>query len=279
MRQTSGSIVCPSCGKLIDVNEERCPFCGRWQPGMFGYATSLSHFAESLDPTAGITWFCILLYLIALALDPRAALSSQGGIFEILSPSGRSLLMLGMTSGAAASHGHWYTVLSATFLHGGLLHIGFNLLWIRSIGPTIEDGYGPARYFVIFMVASVGGFLVSDILSGAPTVGASGGIFGLLAATVLYGRAHGGHFGDAITRQALLWAGILLVLGFMGSRTNNLAHLGGFGFGYLAARFFLPEADRREGLGVVLTALAFAAGSILAVIFSLITFAPYFMKG
>lgn len=96
---------------------------------------------------------------------------------------------------------------------------------------------------------------------------------------MLYGRAHGGHLGDAITRQALLWAGILLVLGFMGSRTNNLAHLGGFAFGYVTARYFLPEADRREGLGVVLTALALAAGSVLAVVFSLITFAPYFMKG
>ena len=278
MRQTSGSIVCPSCGKLIDVNEERCPFCGRWQPGMFGYASTLSRLLESIDPTAGITWFCILLYLISLALDPRAALSSQGGILGMLAPSGRSLLMLGMTSGAAASHGHWYTMLSATFLHGGLLHIGFNLLWIRSIGPTIDDNYGPARYFVIFMVASIGGFLVSDLVSGAPTVGASGGIFGLLAAVVVYGRGHGGHLGDAVTRQALMWAGLLLVLGFMGSHTNNLAHLGGFGFGYLAARFFLPEAEHREGIAVVTSALVLAAASILSVVLSFVSFVPYFLK-
>ncbi len=99
-----------------------------------------------------------------------------------------------------------------------------------------------------------------------------------MAATVIYGRAHGGHLGDAITRQALMWAGLLLVLGFMGSRTNNLAHLGGFGFGYLTARFFLPEAEHREGIGVVTCALVLALGSILSVVLSLVSFVPYFLK-
>jgi rhomboid protease GluP len=278
MRQTSGSILCPSCGKLIDVDEQRCPFCGRWQPGAFGYASSLQQIAGAINPTAAITWFCIVLYLISLALDPRAALSNSGGLFGMLAPSSRALWMLGMTSGAALHNGHWYTVLSATFLHGGLLHIGFNLLWIRSIGPTVEDGFGSARYFIIFMAAAVGGFFFSNALSGAPTIGASGGIFGLLAATVVYGRSHGTHLGDAISRQALLWAGLLLVLGFMGSHTNNLAHLGGFACGYLTARLFLPQADRIEGPGVLLMAIALGLASVAAVLLSFLTMFHYFAR-
>ena len=279
MRQTEGSIICPSCGKLIDVDEERCPYCGRWRPGMFGYASAFQRLGTLFDPIWAITWYAILLYLISLALDPRAALSPGQGIFGLLAPSGRALFMLGMTYGNSLHDGHWYTMFSATFLHGGLLHIGFNLLWIRSIGPTVEDGFGSARTFVIFMASAVGGFLVSNLLGGAPTVGASGGIFGLLAATVIYGRSHGGHFGDAITRQALMWAGLLLVLGFMGSRTNNLAHLGGFAAGYLTARLFLPQAERKEGPLLSLGALALAFVSVAAVVASLLSNVPYFLRG
>ncbi len=278
VRQTQGSIICPSCGKLIDVDEPRCPYCGQWRPGMFGYAGLFQRAAALFDPTWFITWYSILLYLIALALDPRSALSAGHGLFGLLAPSGRALFMLGMTYGGSLSDGHWYTMFSATFLHGGLLHIGFNLLWIRSIGPMVEDGFGRARTFVIFMAAAVGGFLASNLLGGAPTVGASGGIFGLLAASIVYGRSRGGHFGEAVTRQALMWAGLLLLLGFMGSRTNNLAHLGGLAVGYLVARLFVLRAERREGLGLTILAFALAFVSVAAVVLSLIGNVPYFLR-
>jgi len=279
MRQTQGSILCPSCHKLIDVDEERCPYCGRWQPGMFGYAPAFQRLNALFDPIWAITWYSILLYLLALALDPRGALTGGGGLLGILSPSTRALFMLGMTYGGSLGNGHWYTMFSAIFLHGGLLHIGFNLLWIRSLGPPVEDGFGPARTFIIFMASAVGGFLVSNLVGGAPTVGASGGIFGLLAASVVYGRAHGSRYGDALSRQALMWAGLLLLLGFMGPHTNNLAHIGGFAAGYLAARSFLPQAETREGPLVTVGALALALLSVAAVIASLVSTVPYFLKG
>jgi rhomboid protease GluP len=176
--------------------------------------------------------------------------------------------------------GRWYTMLSAIFLHGGLLHIFFNLLWIRSLGPTVEDGFGRARYFIIFMVAGVGGFWLSNLLGGpyASRVGASGGVFGLLAATVVYGRNHGGSFGDAVSQRALMWAVFLLVFGFMMPRVDNMAHLGGFAFGYLAARLFLPYADRKEGPLTQAGALLFAVATVAAVILSLVTTVPELMQ-
>jgi rhomboid protease GluP len=279
MRQTTGSILCPGCGKLIDVDEERCPYCGRWQPGMFGYSSTIQRFAASVDVTAAISAYCILLYVASLVIDIRGALSPGGGMLGILSPSTRALYLLGMTSKALMEGGHWYTMLSATFLHGGLIHIFFNVLWIRGLGPTVEDAFGPARYFIIFMAGGIGGFLLSNLFSPHPTVGASGAIFGLLAATVAYGRSHGGSFGAALTQRALMWAGLLLVFGFMSARTNNLAHIGGFVFGYFAALLFLPSAEKREGPVLQLGALVLAGGSVVALVASLITIGSYLLRG
>jgi rhomboid protease GluP len=280
MRQTQGSIVCPSCGKLIEIDEERCPFCGRWKPGMFGYAQAYQRLWAVADPTNAITFFCIGMYLASLAMNLRAALTPHGGLFGLLSPAGEALYALGMTYGHSLKDGRWYTMLSAIFLHGGLLHIFFNLLWIRSLGPTVEDGFGRARYFIIFMVAGVGGFWLSNLLGGpyASRVGASGGVFGLLAATVVYGRNHGGSFGDAVSQRALMWAVFLLVFGFMMPRVDNMAHLGGFAFGYLAARLFLPYADRKEGPLTQAGALLFAVATVAAVILSLVTTVPELMQ-
>ena len=82
-----------------------------------------------------------------------------------------------MTGGVAWELGWWWTLLTAIYLHGGLLHIFFNMYWIRILGPSATEVFGPARTFVLFNVAGVAGFLLSNLMSGGPTVGASGGNF------------------------------------------------------------------------------------------------------
>jgi rhomboid protease GluP len=247
---------------------------------MFGFAPTYQRLWALAEPTTAITCFCIGLYVAALAMDLRGALSARGGFFGILAPSGEALYALGMTYGLALRDGRWYTMLSAVFLHGSLLHIFFNLLWVRSIGPTVEDGFGRARYFIIFMVAGIGGFLVSNYLGGpySSRVGASGSVFGLLAATVVYGRHYGGSFGDAVSQRALMWAIFLAVFGFLMPRVDNLAHIGGFAFGFLAAKLFLPHAERREGPLTQMGALLLAVATVLAVVLSLVTAVPELMQ-
>ena len=77
--------------------------------------------------------------------------------------------------------GWWWTLLTAMYLHGSLLHIVFNMMWIRNLGPAAAEVYGPGRAFLLFNFAGASGFLVSNLMSGTPTIGASGSIFGLLA--------------------------------------------------------------------------------------------------
>ncbi len=268
------TIVCPGCGRLVETDIPRCPHCGRWRPGLFGLGPWLARLFAALDVTQGIVWVSVILYLLSLALDVPGMMANlrSGGLWGLLSPSGKALYQLGMTGGATRRLGTEYTtILSATFLHGSLLHIFFNMWWLRTLGPMVERMLGPARFFVLYTVAGAAGFLVSNQASGAPTVGASGAIFGLLAAAIVIGREEGGSWGDAVRQQAMTYAVLLFVLGFLNSLTNNLAHAGGFVGGWAIATLFVRQARRPEGPVVQAAALALAAATLVAVIGSYVT--------
>ncbi|MGH9784846.1 MAG: rhomboid family intramembrane serine protease [Terriglobia bacterium] len=232
---------------------------------MWGLSDVLRRLFRTGGPTQIITIACIGAYVLSLVLDPAGALRPRGP-FEVFSPSNRALQLIGATGSFPWAHGEWWTLVTAVYLHGGVLHILFNVLWIRQLGPAVEELYGPARFFVIFTVSGVAGFLVSNSLGIPFTVGASGAIFGLLGAMVAFGRRRGGVFGAMVLRQYGQWALLMFVLGFFMSGVNNLAHAGGF-VGGLAAGFVLSLAERRAettldhlmagGCGVV-TLLCFA---------------------
>lgn len=273
MRKTQGSVVCPECGRLVDVNEAACPNCGRWRPGLYGYSPLLQRVFGAVDVSHAILWSCVILYAGALALDPDGAWrnAGRGGFMGLLAPSSEALLQLGMTSGALVErYDLWWTPLSATYLHGGILHIFFNMMWLRMLGPQIEHVLGPGRFFVLYTAAGAGGFIVSNLVSGAPTVGASGAIFGLLAATIVLAREHGGEWGAQVGRQALMWAGMLFVFGLVSPSTNNWAHGGGFVAGFVGMRVLLAQSRRSEGPIMQLAALVAALATLGAVIASFI---------
>ena len=246
-------MICPRCERLIGVNEPKCPFCGAWRPGLYGWSPVLQRFfGNRIDLIAIIVMACVALYAASLILDP-AAIFQMHGIFSILGPSTRALFQLGMTSHAVFQLGWWWTVLTAIYLHGGLLHIFFNLMWIRNLGPAAIQAYGPARTFVIFSLAGAAGFLVSDLASTAPSIGASGSIFGLLGALIVYGRRHG-H--GALTRQLWQWAIIVFAMGFVMQGVNNWAHAGGFAGGWVSAELMRSNEEKRESPAVQVLAVA-----------------------
>jgi rhomboid protease GluP len=262
-----GSMICPGCGKLIGVDEERCPFCGAWRPGLYGMTPRLQRlFGRRLDLNGVIVSACIALYVVALALQPGAILQFHG-LFSFLSPGTRALYQLGMTGGIAWQQGWWWTIFSAIYLHGGLLHIFFNLMWIRQLGPSVTEVYGPGRAFVIFTLAGAAGFLASNLLTGVPTIGASGSIFGLLAALIVYGRRRGI---PMLSSQLWQWAIVLFVMGFIMSGVNNWAHLGGFVGGWVSAMAMRFDDEKRETPLVQVLALVLLALTAFSVVMSFI---------
>jgi rhomboid protease GluP len=231
-RKTSGAILCPSCGRLTNADAPVCLVCGRRNPGMWGFAGPLRAVFRRRSFVEVVTVACIVLYVASLVMDPAAVLRGRGPL-SIFSPSGQALLDLGATGVLPWQMGRWWTVLTAIYLHGGPLHLLFNVLWIRQLGPAVEELYGPARLVVVFTVAGVVGFVASNMLGYGLTIGASGSIFGLLGAMVAFGQKRGGTLGARVLREYGQWALLLFVLGFLMEGVNNVAHAGGFvgGFG------------------------------------------------
>jgi rhomboid protease GluP len=169
-------------------------------------------------------------------------------------------------------------VLSAGWLHGGLLHIVFNMMWVRQLAPATADLYGPGRTVIIYVVAGVAGFALTSIagagayVPGFPflygsglTVGASANIFGLLGALVYYGRRSGSR---AIGSQALTYALTLGIFGFIMPGVDNYAHAGGFGGGYLAAKLLDPLLPER--VDHLIIAVVCLVASFLAIVASVL---------
>ena len=267
MRQTQGSLVCAHCGKLVSINEPSCPYCGAWRPGLFGFAPVLQRLVGNrLDLVSLILMTCITLYAVALLLQPEAVLSG-GSILSFLSPGGRALYQLGMTGGLAWSSGWWWTLLTANYLHGGLLHIFFNMMWVRNLAPSATEVYGPARTFVLFNISGAVGFYISNVMRNDPTIGASGGIFGLLAALIVYGRKRGS---SMVTQQLWKWALILGFFGFIMPGINNWAHAGGFAGGWVAGQLMGLSDEHRESTGVIITALLLIAMTAVGIVLSFV---------
>lgn len=258
------AILCPRCRKLISSDVPRCPFCGQARPGLWGATTWLRRLGLQVDFPHLITIAFVGLYVLALLLDPGAIFNVRG-MMSLLAPSGEALFRLGSTGTAQVlRYDMWWTVITAIYLHGGLLHIFFNTMWVRQLGPLVEQLFGPWRLFVIFTVAGIVGFVCSAIVApfaglvipfvGAyarSSVGASGSIFGLLAAAIVYGRRSGS---TLFTRQFLQWAVILFIFGLVFPGVDNWAHGGGFVGGYVTAWLFSQRPGEREGVGTYLLA-------------------------
>jgi rhomboid protease GluP len=162
--------------------------------------------------------------------------------------------------------GRWWTLLSAAWLHGGVLHILFNLMWIRQLAPVTADIYGASRLVIIYTSASIGGFLLSTLGGHQLTLGASAPLFGLFGALVWAGRRTGS---SEIGRMALMYAVIFLIFGFIWPNVDNLAHVGGFVGGFSAAYILNPI--KKETFGNLVTALVCVALMALSVLVSIVT--------
>jgi membrane associated rhomboid family serine protease len=202
----------------------------------------------------------------------------MGGIGSLLAPSPEMLFRFG-ASGAIPvfDYDRWWTIFSAGWLHGGLLHIFFNLMWVRQLAPETAELYGPGRTVIIYTISGAAGFALSSVmghvLPGVPllggagfTVGASAPIFGLLGALVCYGRRTGSsHIGGTAWQYAV----VLFVFGLFMNAVDNYAHAGGFVGGYGAA--LLLDPSKRERVDHLMGALACLIITVGAVAVSLIT--------
>jgi rhomboid protease GluP len=207
----------------------------------------------------------VAFYIISILLSAHGG----GGLF---SPDGTGLLLLGETGTIPIKQpGRTWTLLTANYLHGGILHIFFNMMAFRQIAPLVNHEYGTSRMFVIYTLGGVFGFWVS-YLAGVPfTIGASAAVCALIGSLLYYGKSRGGPCGTAVYREVSGWVVGLFLFGFLVPDINNWAHGGGIIGGITLGMLLKYEERKRETMRDRSMALLCAAATVGALGWALIT--------
>lgn len=259
------SILCPNCRKLISRDEPACPYCGLIRPGLHNTAGIIRKIFLGSDPVRTIIYVNIALYVLSLILG---GISTEGS-FNFLSPSSQSLFLLGAsgTIPVIGAHRYW-TLISASFLHGGILHIGFNMMALYQLGPFVLREFGFHRFISLYIITGICGFAVS-VLFGVPfTIGASANICGLIGAIIYFGKSRGDHYGEIIYKEAMGWVVGLIIFGLIFSGINNWAHGGGILSGIGLAFLMGYNDNKQESAWIKLLAYACILITVLVLIWA-----------
>jgi rhomboid protease GluP len=249
MNQKKKAILCPNCKSLISRDEARCPHCGLGHPGSWWKNNKWTQgFRETDQLLKIIIYTNVGLYILSLFLNIRGVSLSLNPL-SMLAPDDRSLLLLGATGTYPINtSGRWWTLVSANYLHGGILHIFFNMFVLRQIGYLVDEEYGTYRMFIIYTIGGIFGFLVSYLVGIPFTYGASAAVMSLIGATLYYGKSRGGSYGQFVYRQVVGWVVAIFVFGFLVPGINNWGHAGGLVAGAILGYFLGYKERRRENI-------------------------------
>ncbi len=172
----------------------------------------------------GIIYVNIFFFGISLLISGKKINMSLNP-FTMLSPSIESIIFLGGSGTVPINHYHqWWSLISANWLHGSILHILFNMTALLQIAPLIVREYGINRMFIIYTISGISGFLLSYFAGVKLTIGASGAICGLIGSALYYGKSRGGVFGEAVFKQTSTWIFFLILFGLAIPNINNWGH-------------------------------------------------------
>jgi rhomboid protease GluP len=230
--------MCPSCRAFITSHDKVCPYCNEKVGPRAVERGDTGSMLGGFIPHARFVTMIILLINAGLFLATVVFSQRAGNSSAFMGVDSQTLLAFGAKyRGAIFGYGQWWRLVTAGFLHGGLLHIAMNSWVLFDLGAQVEEVYGGSRLIVIYFLATVCGFLASSLWTAALSVGASAGIFGLLGAMIALGVRHkASAMGGAIRGMYVRWAIYGLVFGLLpGLHIDNAAHIGGLAAGFGAA--------------------------------------------
>jgi membrane associated rhomboid family serine protease len=276
-------VSCANCGRPIchecmipAAVGFRCPECVAEQRRDSGRARVItrsqtrSRWQAGLAGTRGMTVTKVLIGINVVVFLAEVAYGASG-----LFGGGSTLRMVRMgalvPAYVAVYHEYW-RLLASMFLHAGLFHILFNMWALLVIGEYLETVIGKVKFLFVYFLSGLGGSVFIMLLSPAlaPTVGASGAIFGVFAALAVYAYANRKRdlAAAAILRSVVFIIVINLALTAVGGATGYIswqAHGGGIlaGVATMGALTVLGMKDARDRLGALDLSLVAAVAVVL----------------
>ena len=265
------SLLCPGCRKLISRSVDICPFCGLKKPASrFKNNIIISWISDESQLVTTIIAVNIAMFILSIIIDPRIS-SLNFSPFNFLSPSNQSLLVLGSTGTIPVFQLHrWWSLVAANYLHGGLLHIAFNMLAFRQLAPLVIQEFGTNRTIILYTLGGVIGFFVSTLAGVRLTIGASAAICSLIGTLLYYGKSRGGVYGQNIFSQVGGWAIGIGIFGFLVPGINNWGHGGGMLAGALLGYLLGYKEKKKERFSHKVLAMICLAATSLVLLWSLL---------
>ena len=174
--------------------------------------------------------------------------------------------------GPAIRNGEYYRILTGTFLHANLLHLGFNCYALAILGSQLESFLGKPKYLIVYLFSGLIGSLFSMTFGGDYySIGASGAIFGLMGSLVYFGYHYRVYLGNVVKSQIIPLILMNLGIGFLMPGVDNSAHIGGLLGGALVT-VALGVKDKSTNFekinGVIVTLLFLAFVMYMAFVYS-----------
>jgi rhomboid protease GluP len=227
--------MCPHCRAFVSVDDKKCPYCE---------APLGPRAIERRTPTTGASFIPAARYTTVIILLLNAGFYVATALYSIKLTGGESVMdvhpavlaMFGAKANELILAGQWWRLITAGFLHGGILHILMNSWIIFDLGATVEEVYGTSRYLVLYFVSTIGGFIASTLWTPALSIGASAPLFGLIGAMIAVGVRGTSPLASAMRAHYTQWAIWGLVIGLLpGLHIDNAAHIGGLVTGFALA--------------------------------------------
>ena len=238
--------LCPACGTLVGSSATKCHQCGASMT--FSMAAASRSVARFMPQTSPVTYtmlgICCVMYALAFVITMKVSGGGAGGgLMNLGGISSQVNYRLGASLPLGYNISQPWRFITAIFLHGGLLHIGFNMWVLLDIGPMVEEMYGSARYLFLYVVTGAAGYVLSSF-AGHLSVGASGSLLGLIGVLLAGTTGRKSMQAQALRSALIRWLIYIGVLGFLFSGTDNYAHLGGVATGYATGAI---DAGPRSG--------------------------------
>src|SRR5580704_14481280 len=218
MKAVAKPRMCPNCRAFISKSDRVCPYC-EVQLGPRSIDVQSASLGEFL-PRAHSTSIIILTLNFALFISSAIVSMKHGG--TAMDIPAQVLVWFGAKyRPAIVQGGQWWRLITAGFLHGGLLHILMNSWVLFDLGPQVNQAFGTPRFLTIYFVSTVTGYLASLYLSPTDSIGASAGICGLIGAMIAFGTLDRSAFGALLRRQYVQWVIYLLIFGLIIPNIDN----------------------------------------------------------
>ncbi len=261
--------ICPACGSLVGVSATKCHQCGtNLTFSLAAVSKGLSGFFGGHAPVTTVLLIVNIL-MFGVTWMAMASAGEGGGLTILWGMGGEALYRLGESFPYSIFVMHeWYRLVTAMFLHGGLIHIGFNMMVLMDIGPVVEEVYGSARFLFLYTVTGLVGFLLSAF-NGHNSVGASAPILGLIGLMIAITTKRSGSHMQQLRSKLISWVVIIFVFGFMVHGVDNWAHAGGLAAGFGLGKLFADREPANPAERNTANILGFLAAVVLVASFVL----------